>query len=135
MNVKEWLNRGFKLNKEIEQLLEAKQKALDLACNVVPNSNGEKIKGSTGNSTENKMIRYADYSKQLTDKINCLLEINKEIVETISKVDDTTLRCILTARYINFKTWEAISNDLNIDLRWIYRLHNRALSAIEKIDH
>lgn len=136
MTVKEWLNRGFKLNKEIEQLVEAKEKAKDLACSVVSNLGNEKVQGTTGNSTENKMVSYAEYSRLLSKRIDKLLEINKEIVGAISKVDDATLRSLLTARYINFKTWERIAEDLDKELRWVYRLHKKALNNIENvIDH
>lgn len=136
MTVKEWLNRGFKLNKEIEQLKEAKQKAMELACGAVADLGNEKVQSSSQNSTEDKMVSYAEYSRLLYKRIDKLLEINKEIVGVISKVDDTTLRSLLTARYINFKTWERIAEDLDKELRWIYRLHKKALNNIENvIDH
>lgn len=133
MTVKEWLNRGFKLNKEIEQLKEAKEKAKDLACSVVSNMGNERVQSDNGNSAENKMVSYAEYSRLLYKRIDKLLEINKEIVEAISKVDDTTLRSLLTARYINYKTWEAVTEAIGYNSeKWVRTaLHKKALTAVK----
>lgn len=134
MTVKEWLNRGFKLNKEIEQLKEAKQKAMDLACGVVADLGNEKVQSTSGNSTEDKMVSYAEYSRLLYKRIDRLLEINKEIVEAISKVDDATLRSLLTARYINYKTWEAVTEAIGYNSeKWVRTaLHKKSLESVKK---
>lgn len=114
MTSREWLERGFKLNMEIEQLNLAKENAKEL-CD---SAQGEAWKS------------YREYSKILFRKIDRLLEINKEIVQAISGVDDVLLRTILTARYINCKTWRQIAEDMEIDERWVYRLHKKALEKI-----
>ena len=133
MTVKEWLNRGFKLNKEIEQLKEAKEKAKNLACSVVSNLGDERVQSSSQNSTEDKMVSYAEYSRLLFKRINELLEIQKEISEAISKLDDTVLRSLLTARYINFKTWEQIAVDMNYSYVHVLRLHDKALKCVKML--
>ena len=130
MTTKEWLNRGFKLNKEIEQLRKAKENAENLACNIVSGINGERVQASAQNTNENKFIKAADYSLVLYKRINKLLEVQKEIVQAISEIEDTTQRAILTARYINFQKWEEIADYMNLDKRWVHRLHNKALSKI-----
>lgn len=135
MTAKEWLNRGFKLNREIEQLVEAKENAKNLACTAVSSPDGERVQTSKKNASENKFIRYADYSLKLYERINELLDIQKEIAEAISHVDDTTLRCLLTARYINFKTWDVICEELSFDIdgKYIFKLHRTALKKIKDI--
>ena len=133
MTVKEWLNRGFNLHKEIEQLKEAKQKAKDLACSVSANLGEEKVQSASCNSTEIKMINYAEYSRLLYKRIDELLEINKEIVSAISKVEDTTLRSLLTARYVNFNTWEQIAVDMNYSYVHVLRLHDKALKCVKML--
>ncbi len=42
MTVKEWLNRGRYLDREIDQLLEDQQNALNLACGTAVSYGGEK---------------------------------------------------------------------------------------------
>ena len=131
MTAKEWLNRGRYLDKEINQLLEDQQNALNLACGTAVSYGGEKVQTSKQNATEQKFIAYADYSAEIDNRIDQLYDIKTEIKAVINKLDDPLLRALLIARYVNIKTWEQIAEDLNYDLRWVYRLHDKALHAIE----
>ena len=131
MTAKEWLNRGRYLDREIDQLLEDQQNALNLACGTAVSYGGEKVQTSKKNVTERRFIAYADYSAKIDNRIDELYAIKTEIKAAINKLDDPLLRALLIARYVNMKTWEQIAEDLNYDLRWIYRLHGKALRAIE----
>ena len=53
------------------------------------------------------------------------------MLNLINRLDNTIYRTLLIARYINCKTWEQIADEMGYDLRWIYRLHGKALKAIE----
>ena len=130
MTTKEWLNRGYNINKEIEQLVCAKDRAETLAGKVTSSISDVRVRSGTSNANEDKFIKVADYSLVIHRRISKLLEIQREIVQAISEVEDSTLRAILTARYINFQKWEEIADYMNLDKRWVHRLHNRALSKI-----
>lgn len=58
----------------------------------------------------------------------------REIDRAIAAVPDAVLREVLERRYLFYQRWEQIAEEMNRDLRWIYRLHGRALSCIE-VDH
>lgn len=58
----------------------------------------------------------------------------REIDRAIAAVPDAVLREVLERRYLFYQRWEQIAEEMHRDLRWIYRLHGRALSYIE-IDH
>ena len=112
MTVQQWLDRGFKVNREINELKQAKDNAKQIADE---------------NSKE-----YKEYSKLLFKRIDELLEINKQTVEAVSKMDDILLRTVFTARYINCKTWEEIADDLELTIRWVYRLRKKGIEELEK---
>ena len=38
---------------------------------------------------------------------------------------------LLELRYLEGKTWDEIAKAMDYDLRWIYRLHGKALKEIE----
>ena len=131
MTTKEWLNRGRNLNEEINALIKAKEKALYDACNVSIAYDKERVQTSQNNSTEAKFTRFADYSKEIDDRINELYKIKQEILKAISGVDNSTYRTLLIERYINFKTWERIAVDINYDYYHVIKyLHPKALKAI-----
>ena len=82
------------------------------------------------------VAKIATLEQEINNEIDELSKVKSEIEETIAAVSDERLRLILTARYINCNRWEQIAVIQNIELRWLYRLHGRALSEVSKIiDH
>ena len=45
----------------------------------------------------------------------------------------TDLRMILEKRYLCFHSWEKIASEMFYDLRWLHRLHGRALESAGKV--
>lgn len=131
MTAKQWLERGRNLNNEIETLLTAQQRALELACKTSSGSTDDKVQTSRRNTSEDRFISYADYERLINDKIDKLYQVQREITDAIYRVDNSTLRTVLVERYINFCTWEQIAVDMHYNYRWVLRLHGRALQAIE----
>ena len=133
MTVKEWLNRGYRLDKEINALLREQKRALDLATKTTAPADGEKVQTSKSNISEARFINYADYKKLIDDRIAELYAIKQEIITAINSVGDNTLRQLLIHRYIEFKHWEKIAEDMNYSyVHVVHTLHPKALSAISK---
>ena len=131
MTVKEWLNKGRKLNIEIAELEKAKENAFNLACGGSAVGGGEKVQTSRGNSTEGKFSAYAQYSADMDNRLKELYTYQRKMLKLINHVDDSTYRALLTARYINCETWEQIAIDMNYSyVHIVHRLHPQALDAI-----
>ena len=131
MTTKEWLNRGWKLDKEIDALLSEQRRAFDIACSTTTSLTQDKVQTSQSNSAENKFINYANYSKMIDVRIDELYAIKQEILQAINTVKDSAYRTLLIERYVNFKTWEQIAVDMNYCWRQIMRLHGQALQKIK----
>lgn len=132
MTVREWFEKGRKLDKEVSALKEAKQKAFELAYGTSADTGNERVQQSHGNTTEDKFTAYADYSRQLEERTAKLLCYRKKMHEVIDKVDNPVYRALLTERYINCKTWEQVADDMGNSVRWIHRLQKRALKELEE---
>lgn len=133
MTVKDWLHRGYKIDKEINALLLEREKAFNLACKVsAPPSDNERVKASAGNGSENRYIKYAEYSRLIDSRIDRLYQVKNEILTVISAVENNTYRTLLILRYVQFKTWEEIADCMGYEVRWLYRLHQKALKMCEK---
>lgn len=134
MTVKEWLNRGYKLDKEINTLLKAQHDALARATGSTCGTNAEKVQTSRRNTSENRFINYASYSELIDNRIDELYAIKQEILSAINKVNDAVLRTLLIEKYVNFHTWEQIACDMNYSyVHVVHNLHPKALDAISKI--
>ena len=133
ISVKKWLNRGWKLNEEINTLLEEERRAFDNASRITSVSSGERVQSSTGNSSERRFINYTKYAMLIDGYIAKLTAIKEEIFAAIYKVENSTYRTLLIKRYIQFKTWETIAEEMHYDRRNITRMHNKTLRIMQKI--
>lgn len=134
MTVKEWLSRGYKIDREINALLSEREEAFALACKVsAPPSDNEKVSATTGNGSEARFIKYADYSKLIDRRIDELYRIKSEIMTVITLIDNNTYRTLLIMRYVQFKTWEQIAESMGYSDKWVRTyLHKMALEMCEK---
>ena len=80
--------------------------------------------------TINKII---DLQYEINKDIDNLVDLKEEISQVIAGVEQTDLRMILEKRYLCFHSWEKIASEMFYDLRWLHRLHGRALESAGKV--
>lgn len=89
----------------------------------------------SSNSTDAMKIidKIIDLEKEINTDIDNLVDLKKEARKKINKLSDSRYIAVLTEYYINCKTWGQVAKDTGYDLRWVYRLHSKALQAFSKI--
>lgn len=135
MTGREWLYRGLGLRGEIKELKEAYNNALSAAVYTSPQFDTAKVQKTAANSTEIKNIKVVTADENLSQKRkNSIAEKEKildEIETAIKTIDDTYIRQILTARYVNSKPVAKIAEEMNYDITYIYRLKAEGELSIE----
>ena len=129
MTAKEWLGRGWKLNREIDALERAKRRAYDRCISATAQGNGQPT-GKGGQVSDGGMSRYADFAAMVDQRIDRLISVKCETLAVIDQVEDSTLRTLLVHRYINFEHWEQIAVDMHYSWRQIMRMHGQALQIV-----
>lgn len=76
------------------------------------------------------VAKIVDLQAEINSDIDALVELKQEIGATIKAIPDTELQTILEKRYLCFQPWEEIAADMSYDIRWLYRLHGKALEEI-----
>ena len=130
MTTKQWLQRAWNIEKEIRDLCERKKKVFDDLTRATP-SYGAKAGSSSADSSDGRYIKLVEFTKRIEEKTDRLYDIKCELDEAIESVPDARLRRLLKLRYIDFYTWEQIAEKMCYDLRWVHRLHKKALQTIE----
>ena len=110
---KEWLNRGWELNKHIDWLIETQYKAYNSACGTTSCVNDEKVQTSCTNSTETKYARYMDMEQDINQCVSELYAIRIETRNVINQMDNKLYRRVLKYRFVYFKTWGYIAHKVN----------------------
>lgn len=133
MTTKEWLMRAWRIDREIEAMLNARDRAYARCVSVTTRSRDVVVSGSRPDP-DAALIGLLSIEAMIDKRIDELHSIKVEVIEAISQVPDSTLRTLLIERYINCKTWEQIAVDMHYAYRYVVcLLHPKALEAIGPI--
>lgn len=129
MTAKEWLMRAWKIDREINILLEAQKAAYDRLTGITAASDNTPVSGT---KEPHRLDSYAELTDKIDRRIDELCAIKAEIFDLIEKIPDIKLRGLLIDRYINCLTFQQIADKMELSPRWVMRLHKRALNLVEK---
>ncbi|WP_240671483.1 DUF1492 domain-containing protein [Gudongella oleilytica] len=82
---------------------------------------------------EDVIVKMLDLEDEINADLQCLIDLKHEVVTIIKFVESPELQTLLELRYLCFNTWEEISVALHLDIRWLHRLHNKALNEVDAI--
>ena len=134
MTPKEYLLQYNAAVKRAEAALCHIQSLHDMATRITPNYGGDG--GGSRNVSDNlgaAIARIVDAESRVNDELEMLEATEREVIDTINKVHDSTLSTLLYERYINGKTFERIAVSMNYSWRQTIRLHGAALNAVKSI--
>ena len=137
LSAKDYLSQAYRIDQRINSKIEQVQSLRELAGKAsatlsdVPPSKGNR----NVHRMEDVIAKMMDMESEINADMKRLLNLKHEIVTVISCVESPELQTLLELRYLCFKTWEQIAVALHFDLRWVHRLHNRALNEVELIRH
>lgn len=95
-----------------------------------PTFSGVPAQHSHGDRMGEYMAKLEEYSKALDDAYAKALEELDKINAIIGKVEDASLRQLLTYRYLKGYKWEAIADAMGYSMRWTFKLKRRAFNEI-----
>lgn len=132
-NAKDYLNSVRMLNTAIKvKESELYQLKLNIAS-LSPQTTVERVKSSSSGDIMKTVDKIVDMQAEINAEIDRLVDLKKEVRLKVNQLTDSRYVDILIDYYINCKTWEEVANDLKYNLRWVYRLHDRALQSFSKL--
>lgn len=134
MGAKEFLEQVYyidqHINSKLEQITtyrEMAKKATSLLTDM------PKSKNSITSPMEEVICRMVDLENEINDDIDVLVDLKREIIDTIRKVARQEYQILLELRYLCFKAWDQIANKMGYDTRYLLKLHLRALEQFEAV--
>ena len=127
---KAYLSRYLNNELEIERLEKSLEEWQSRAEKVTACYDSIKSPGSD-DRMQSAIDMLCELRNELYDRLVDSTELRLNIEHHIYSIDDDRLRLILEYRYIDGLNWEAISEKLHTEYRWVLRLHLRALDLIE----
>ncbi|NCC79102.1 MAG: DUF1492 domain-containing protein [Clostridia bacterium] len=135
MNAKEYLSQAVWLDRMIDSKLEQLEMLKSLAMKVTSSFTKEKISGGNieKSKMERTMVKVIDLEHEINADIDRLVNLKKDIQDTINKMDDINQQLLLELRYLSGKGWDEIAASMGYDPRTVYRIHGKALKEFERM--
>ena len=134
MTAKEFLSRAYRIdvriNSKLEQVLSLRNLAEKATSTL---SDMPRSSSPNHHRMEDVIIKILELESEINADIKELVDIKREISETLQFVPATEHRTLLELRYICCKTWEEIAAELMYSVRSVHRLHGDALLELGKI--
>ena len=115
--------------------LEAETEELEtIALSITVSTDGERVQSSGSKDRMGELIaKICDMKIELMNKRSQALDKLREVGWVIRQVDNKNYRQLLHRRYIEGNTWERIAVEMEMNYRWILRMHGKALEKVEEI--
>lgn len=127
---------------DLQCAIRAKQELYNSFQSMAENTSqrhGEiKVKSSTNlHKQEDLILKMVAVGQELDEALNLLIDLQREAIDMISKLEDPKHQAVLIQRYVNGKSWPKVACDIyntNLDdpgldgmIRNTHYIHGRAL--------
>jgi DNA-directed RNA polymerase specialized sigma24 family protein len=133
MTAKEYLKRYRTLNAYIDCKLEEVAQLRELSTRISPTAMFDR-NGNVSDKVGHTAAKIVDLEREIDREVDELVEMRKEIEETISMIEDIDIRTVLEYRYINGFSWRRIAYTMHYSEDHVTcYLHRKALRAVDEI--
>lgn len=132
MTSKEYLLQARFLDERITSKIQQIEALNDLATRCTPSySDMPKSPNREGSRMEAAILDIIELEEEITEDIQKLVDLKREIMTVIKAVPNVEYQTLLEKRYLCFDSWEHIAVDLSYEIRYLHKLHSRALKAVK----
>ena len=133
MNAKEYLEQAYRLDQRINSKLAQKESLKCLATKSTAVIRKDPISsGSNDSFMEDTIIKIVDMEREIDREIDQLVDLKREITWVIDQVDNLNLQVLLELRYLCYKRWPEIAEQMHYTESNVYKLHEKALQKVEE---
>lgn len=131
MSAKEYLSQAYRLDQRIHSKLEQIAALNDLATKCTSTLTG--MPGNPNHATSamaDTVTKIVDLQAEINRDIDRLVDLKREIVATVTAVENANYQTVLEKRYLCFLSWEQIAMDMRCSVDNVFKLHKKALEFV-----
>ena len=134
MNTKTYLSQARYLDMRIKSKLQQIASLNDLATSCSSVLTGmPRNTNSGGSKMADAVCKMIDLQNELKCDIEALIDLKKDIMNTVRLVADVEQQTLLEKRYLCFLSWEKIAVEMHYSIQHVYRMHDDALKVVDSI--
>jgi len=132
MIAKDYLAQTYRIDQRINSKLEQITSLRELATKVTSTISDMPHNPSKNlHSMESIILKMVDLENEINSDIDELVDLKRDIFTMIKGIKNPEYQTLLELRYLCFKSWEQIAVNLGYEIRYLYKLHGRALDECE----
>ena len=128
MNAKEYLSQAMyidqRINSKLEQVTRLRENVTNCTATL---SDMPKPDSPNKQRMEETICKIVDLEREINADIDRLVDLKAEARKAINAVSDPVQQLILELRYLCYKPWREIMEELGLSETSIYRIHGEAL--------
>ena len=131
MNAKEYLSKVMhidqRINSKLEQVVKLRESATKATATLsdMPRSDSQSMQ-----TMENTICKIVDLEREINADIDALVDIKAQARRVIGQLKDPDQQLVLELRYLCYRSWTDIMNELGVSETSVYRIHGEALKNI-----
>ena len=130
--VKTWLRSYRYLKSEVERLEEELAEWRSKAEKMTRELSGMPSGSGGGDKVPACVEKIWELERKLSAKLSDMVEQRQAIERAIEALPDKQKQ-LMHYRYIDGMKWEKVAAEMNMEYRWVLRIHGRALQEICKL--
>lgn len=133
MTTKQYLRQIERYQRMINNKLSEIYQLKSLATGISVATDGDRVQSSgTKDRMAGMVAKIVDLERETEVLVHKFTEKRQIIITQIDSMEDMNYYDVLFHRYIEYKTFEAIADNMNYSWRQVMRIHDDALVAFEK---
>lgn len=130
---KDFLEEYRKLDEMIENKMYEVKRWIDIATNICPNYEGEKVQSSgSKQKMSDAVIKAIEMEQEINRTIDELIDLKQDIISVLEQLPPLEYG-LLHRIYIQYKSLAEASYDLDKSESWGSTVHGRALFRVQRI--
>ena len=131
---KQWLLRYREGKKDVRRLEEELEELREMQTGIKSVRYSDMPKGGKKKrDLSDSMVEIEKTQERINAARYQRIKVFHEVKDAIEQLPTAAEREVMSYRYLRLMEWEKISGKMDVDLRQVYRIHDKALKNIEKI--
>ena len=127
MNAKEFFQRNYYLEQRVNSRLRRLSDLRQLAGRVTSSLGREPVSGSADvHKLDGTIAKIVDMEREINGDIDRLVDAKREAMAVIRQVEHPDQQLVLELRYLDFKSWPAIAEEMGLSPRWVPAMQVRS---------
>jgi hypothetical protein len=131
---KEFMSQALYIDQRINSKIEQVMSLRELAGKASATLTGVKVSGTRDlHYMEDAIAKMVDLEDEINADVDDLVELKRIIVAVVRRVESPSCQTLLSLRYLCFKRWEQMAEEMNYSVQHLHRIHGTALEMVDAI--